>query len=486
MEKNRFFIPRSDKKLGDRYELLECLGDGSFGWVWRAQRLHDDQIVALKIPKEQGASNERLAEGKSLIGRNHPNVVEVYWMGRVPPEREWYVIEMEYFPGVTLAHYLDHSPHGYVESYRRVLSLYEQVLQGVAYLHETGLAHCDIKPQNILISGEVVKLTDFGSSVLPEDLYCRTRENGGTILYSAPEVAGIVPNGAEDNDLYKADIYSLGVLLYHLLTTRLPHDTLSQVARHTPFPRPREVNSTVCPALEDFVLRCLAFYPEDRWTSVESMVASFPGVKHAQLEYQPIIPIPGRTNAQEDWSSLTVRLLEKGEYGQAVRVALAEYDTTGDMMALLFAFRALKRSERFFDSIYLYDEHPEIFTAGEAVKREVGQIILDAYLSTRQIDSAHRIIDTVIESNGENPDLLLKKASILGLQARYQEASEILLLLNRKFPRNPAILKRLSLVFEQMRDTGRAAMFLKAYCREVADDAWAKAKIEQYKALATR
>src|SRR5687768_14331103 len=113
--RNRFFIPRADRKLGRRYELLESLGDGSYGWVWRAQRLDDNEIVAVKIPKEQGAKSDDLAEGSALRGREaHPNVVSIYWMGRVPPEREWYAIEMEYFPSRTLAQLLDRGEQGFV------------------------------------------------------------------------------------------------------------------------------------------------------------------------------------------------------------------------------------------------------------------------------------------------------------------------------------------------------------------------------------
>src|SRR5207253_2421210 len=139
-QRDRFFLPRADRRLGNRYELLECLGDGSYGWVWRAQKLDDDRIVAVKIPKEQGAKNEDLMEGSALVNREpHPNVVRVYWMGRVPPEREWYAIEMEYFPSVTLARLLDTGEQGFVASYERVLGIYAQVLAGVAHLHGFGI-----------------------------------------------------------------------------------------------------------------------------------------------------------------------------------------------------------------------------------------------------------------------------------------------------------------------------------------------------------
>ena len=79
---SRYFMPNADMKLGNRYELLECLGDGSYGWVWRATNLQDDKVVAVKIPKQMGRSDAELAEGSALVGRpSHPNVVEIYLDG---------------------------------------------------------------------------------------------------------------------------------------------------------------------------------------------------------------------------------------------------------------------------------------------------------------------------------------------------------------------------------------------------------------------
>jgi serine/threonine-protein kinase len=124
-----------------------------------------------------------------------------------------------------------------VTSYAKILGIFEQVLAGVTHLHDLGMSHGDIKPHNVLVSGEHVKITDFGSSILPEEMYARTRENGGTILYSAPEVVGATRRGRSRSDVFSADTYSLGVLLYHLVTSRVPHDTLSQVAQHAPHSR---------------------------------------------------------------------------------------------------------------------------------------------------------------------------------------------------------------------------------------------------------
>lgn len=481
-QQNRFFVPRADRRLGDRYELLECLGDGSYGWVWRAQRLVDDQTVAVKIPKQQGASDAELMEGSPLIGHGpHPNVIEVYWMGRVPPD--WFVIEMEYFPSVTLARLLDGGDQGFVVSYERILALYAQVLAGVGYIHDCGMSHGDIKPQNILVSGEVAKLTDFGASAWPEDLYVRSRENGGTVLYSAPEAVGSTLAGLDMAARKAADVYSLGVLLYQLLTASLPHDTYSQVVRQTPFPKPREINSTVCPALEEFTLRCLAVAPGDRWGSVAEMQAEFAHVRTAQLRHQPVRALPAPRTPSEDWSSQTLNLLDQGAFGQAEAVAAAEFGSSQSPHAFLLTLTAATKDGRHYDCLREVLAHPEMLDDGSPVRRDARRLALTAFLETRQIALAAELIERCIASDGASHALLLKKASVLAILARFEEASNILLQLNRECPSTPAILKRLVLVFEQLRDPSRARAFLKGYMREVPGDTWALEKLEHFSAL---
>jgi len=486
-QRNRFFIPREDKKLGDRYQLLEQLGDGSYGWVWRAENLENHAIVALKIPKEQGASNDDLAEGSALVNKPvHPNVVRVLGMGRVPPEREWYVIEMEYFPSVTLAQLLDNGERGFVSSYAKILGIYEQVLAGVGYLHELGMSHGDIKPQNVLVSGDQAKITDFGSSVLPEDMYARTRENGGTVLYSAPEIVGSMRRGRNRVELSGADIYSLGVLLYHLVTSRLPHDTLNQVAHYAPYPRPREVNRSVCPSLEDVILRCLAFNPAERWESIDELLVAFRRARQAQLDYVPERTVAVKREPTIDWSSDVVDLIAKSDFGRAENVARTQFELTGDIHAFMLMVSAAVRDGRVFDAKRDFDARTNVLTDPSPIQRDLREIALKCYLETRDIDRARDLIDAMIRDYGETPNILLKKASVLGLQARYQAASEILLRLNREFPGRPAVLRRLVVVFEQLRDLGKAVAFLKAYCRCNPNDTWASQKREIFAALGFR
>jgi serine/threonine-protein kinase len=447
---------------------LECLGDGSYGWVWRATNLPDDKVVAVKIPKQMGRSDEELAEGSALVGRpSHPNVVEIYWMGRVPPQREWYAIEMEYFPSSTLAHLLDVGEQGLVLRYDKVLDLFAQVLEGVKHLHRLSIAHRDIKPQNILVSGERLKLTDFGSSFMPEELYARTRENGGTILYSAPEVVGVSSRLRDEEAYFRADIYSLGVLLYHLVTSRLPHDTLSQVARHQPFPRPSELNSTVSPQLEQLIMKCLDASPENRWNSAQELAQAYHAVRQSQKAYGEIQRLIPYSETDIDWSTDAVQLLGTEDYQRAGQIARQEYERSQDKQAFLIMVKALIKEERYFDCIDFFKAHPEILKQTDYLGGELRRQALTVYLKTRHISDASQVLKICLKDDPDAPDLLLKKASVLGLQARYKEASEILLTLNRKFPNKPAILKRLALVFEQLRDEGKAAAFKRAYEKHI-------------------
>jgi serine/threonine-protein kinase len=328
-----------------------------------------------------------------------------------------------------------------------------------------------------------VKLTDFGASVLPQDMYARTRENGGTILYSAPEVVGATHGSREASARYLSDIYSLGVLLYHLVTARLPHDTLSQVARHVPFARARELNSSVSPALDNFIDRCLKLIPAERWPTMDAMLDAFRHVRRAQLEFTPTRAIPLPRAADEDWSTLAVRLVERGEYRDAELVARAEFESSRDEQAFLMMVKASYREGRFFDCIRDLEARPDVADSPTSAGAELRRLALAAYLEVRQIDQARIYAGRCLAETPDDPDLLLKHASILALDAKYEQAAEQLLALHRRLPGKPAIMRRLVAVFEQMRDMGKAAAFLRAYQKAVPDDPWAVSKAEHFRAL---
>lgn len=444
-------IPQGN--LGNRYRLDRCLGDGSYGFVWKAERLSDHEIVAVKIPKAQGGKNSDLEEGRRLIDApQHPNVISVYWMGRVPPDHEVFVIEMEYFNSHTLSFLLDNRDDKMVTSYRHLLRLYEQALEGVQHLHSLTIAHGDIKPQNVLVQGDRVKLTDFGSSLTTQDIYTRSRENGGTILYSPPEFAGLTTRKPNGPLAVAHDIYSLGVMLYQLLTGRLPHDTLAQVVRHAPFPTPRELNSSIAPEMEGIVLKALQKEPEDRWHTVAEFREALALAREAQLCYcvNRVVSVTGASRT--DWSTHVLGLMNNQAWRDAEAAARAEFERSGDRYAFLLMVKSAVNDQRFFDALQIFDRFPEVLHSESVISGDLEQLALEAFIKTERIRDAVVMVERCIARQGLRSGLLLRKASLLGLQACYTQAADLLIQLNRELPRRRVILSRLVMVHEQLRD----------------------------------
>jgi len=486
-KKKHYFMPASDMKLGDRYLLLEQLGDGTHGWVWRAQRLEDDQIVAVKIPKDCSASDSSLREGHDLLNAEpHSNVVEIYWMGRIPPEREWYGIEMEYFPSRSLAQLLEDKEGGFAKTYKQIFSIYEQILLGVKHLAglTVPVSHGDLKPHNILISGGQVKLTDFGSSALPEEIYARSRQNGGTVLYAAPEFSDVSERRGSFLELIRGDIYSLGVLMYQLVTGRPPHDTPSAVYRSLPYPKPSELNKTVSPKLEAFILKALNVDPQGRWPNVDEMLVDLNVARIAQNTFEPKVASATLVGQKEDWSSRAFKLIDDERYIEAAQVAKAEFEANKDFHALLAQLRALYRGERYFECVYILKKDKEVLSLEVDLGVEFRELAINCYLKAKDVLNASRIFEMTEEFGEVNtPEMLLKKASILGLQSKYDDAINILTELNQNYPRRPPILKRLALAYEQVRQPQKAMAYLKVYKKVCGGDTWVDEQMDRYRLL---
>lgn len=484
--KSAHFLPGANKVIGNKYRLLECLGDGTHGWVWRAERLSDGTIVAVKIPKQLSREDRLLAEGKELVGvADHPNVIKIFDMGRVPPDREWYAIEMEYFPSESLAQKLERRTHHFGNTYQRLFGIYAQVLDAVAYLASlpTPISHGDIKPHNILVGqNDLVKLTDFGSSALPEEIYVRTRENGGTVLYSAPEYSDCVTRKGTFQELLAGDIYSLGVLLYQLTTGRLPHDTQSQVHSHATFPKPREINSGIAPLLEEVILTCLRRNPLERFVSIETLMDAFLGASKAQLDYVPGALTYSDHDRLEDWSSEVMRALEHEDYMRAAAISALEYDHSGDSNALLMQLNALFRAARWFDFEKTFLAEPGIARTSGVDGAAMRLLAIKVFLRLRKLDVAQDLLGIATENDESSLDHGLCEASLVGMQANYDLARSLLEQLNRRYPRNREILKRLVQVCEQQRDYQSAAGFLRVALKVIPNDCHLADKRRQYEA----
>ncbi len=259
------------RTLNNRYEIQSKLGDGGMAAVYKALDLKLNRIVAVKILRDSYASDPQFLtrfkrEAQQAASLNHPNIVRVFDVG---DDGDYHYIVMEYIEGPNLKDViLREAPF----PNQRALELGAQICDAIAYSHANGLIHRDIKPQNILLdkTGRV-KVADFG--IAKSSTSSTLTEAGitlGTVHYFSPEQAKGQPV------LPQSDIYSIGIVLYEMMTGRIPFDSDNPVAlalKHiedTPLP-PRQINPNIPPVVEQIILRTLAKNPAQRYSSAEQL-----------------------------------------------------------------------------------------------------------------------------------------------------------------------------------------------------------------------
>jgi serine/threonine-protein kinase len=260
--------------LANRYRIVGLLGRGGMGEVYRADDLKLGQPVALKflpveVESHRGRLDRFLNEVKVALRVTHANVCRVYDVGEYEGQ---HYLSMEYVDGEDLASLL-----------RRIGRLPEdkavqaarQICAGLASAHDQGILHRDLKPANVMIDGRgQVKITDFGLAGLAEDLY-GDEVRAGTPLYMSPEQL------AGKEVTARSDIYSLGLLLYELFTGKRPYegDSPAEVVRgrESAPTSPASIITSIDPAVERIILRCLERIPEDRPASALAVAAALPG-----------------------------------------------------------------------------------------------------------------------------------------------------------------------------------------------------------------
>jgi len=427
--------------LGDKFELLEVLGKGSFGDVWKARRLADEAIVALKIPRDQELGEEMLRREPDLMHAfDHPHIVRVYGCHTIG---SLFLIEMEYVAGHNLADMLDGVNRDNPLSYRRILTWTQQILSGLQTIHAVSVVHGDIKPQNVLISDEgEAKLVDFGTSRRLEDVWVWTRRQG-TEAYWAPEVA------FEEKRSLVSDIYSVGVLLYEMVTGELPYRSPFELAVGRVIKRPREVNANVPPQLEAIILKAMARDPRDRYPGCGAILADVATLL-TQMDAGQVAAPPDRTRAARisfrPDSSSPLYYLEKA------KACLAAEDLPGALQA---AEIAAERSGghpnylRLLGGIYLrmdylnkavevYERvlatYERDFPATDAQMRDVLERLGQLYIQAQRYGQAVKTYARLLAVTDKPVYARFRLAIALGLDADYRQAIGLLEEVRRERP----------------------------------------------------
>lgn len=285
MENNDKFI---GQMLEGRYEIMEVIGEGGMAVVYRALDHRLNRYVAVKVMRAEMANDEEFrrrfnAESQAVAMLSHPNIVDVH---DVSHNDELEYIVMELIVGITLKEYMNHRG---ALPWKEALHFSRQICLALAHAHERGIIHRDIKPHNIMLLRDgTVKVGDFGIAALESEV---SEDNGlavGSIHYVAPEQArGDNPDG-------RNDIYSLGVVMYEMLTAKQPYsgDSIAEVAvQHmsdslVPI---HELAPDTPPELERIILKAMSVSLEERYQSAREMLKDLDAFRLSQNKIEETV-----------------------------------------------------------------------------------------------------------------------------------------------------------------------------------------------------
>lgn len=259
------------QKINDRYEIIRVIGEGGMANVYLANDTILNRKVAVKVLRGDLANDEKFVrrfqrEALSASSLNHPNIVEMYDVGE--DDGNFYIV-MEYVDGKNLKQLIKRRTK---LSLTEVVDIMKQLTDGISHAHDSFIIHRDIKPQNMLIlDNGLVKITDFGIAVaLNSTQLTQTNSVMGSVHYLPPEQA------AGKGATFKSDIYSLGIMMYELITGKLPFrgENAVEIALKQmkgPIPSIREDNNEIPQAVENIVLKACAKNPKNRYDTAREM-----------------------------------------------------------------------------------------------------------------------------------------------------------------------------------------------------------------------
>lgn len=256
-----------NQTFDNRYQIVEVIGVGGMAVVFKAIEINTGEVVAIKMLKDsldhdQAAVRRFINESRAISMLHQENIVSIKHISDSSAHK---IIVEEYIQGITLREYMNNKKP---VPWREAVEFVQQILSALNHAHSKGIIHRDIKPQNImLLPGGVVKVMDFGIAKIPKaETLTMVDKAIGTVYYLSPEQAS-----GHKIDL-RADLYSVGVLLYEMVTGTLPFVAESSVSvlmshiREKPVP-PTQINPNIPRGLEQIILRLMEKNPDDRFQS---------------------------------------------------------------------------------------------------------------------------------------------------------------------------------------------------------------------------
>jgi serine/threonine-protein kinase len=286
--------------LGKRYEILDRVGGGGMALVYKGHDILLNRKVAVKVLREQYVFDEEFIrrfrrEAQSAASLSHPNVVSIYDVGQ---EGDTHFIVMEYIEGKTLNEWIKEKAPMQVEEAIRIAS---QICDALDHAHQNRIIHRDIKPHNILIGKNGrVKVTDFGiARAADSSQITQTGSVVGSVHYFSPEHAKGTLTGAQ------SDLYSLGIVLYQMLTGKLPflgESPISVALKHLQedVQAPRKVNPLIPQSVENIILKSMRKKPEERYQSAKEMLADLETCLSPERRNEPKIVFQSDADDDEE------------------------------------------------------------------------------------------------------------------------------------------------------------------------------------------
>ncbi len=457
--------------VGGKYRLDEILGRGSYGDVWKAKVLCDDQMpeyVAIKFFTNQDrALKVYLDEADRIRSLDHPGIVKIYEAGKLDGLA---MISMEYVPGHTLLQRLGDSESPKPVSLNEALNWAQEIAELLAYLHDRqpAVMHCDLKLDNLLLGDQGrVHLIDFGQSRTIERLFVET-SGVGAYPYLAPELLGL-DRDRKSRRYLQSDVYAFGVILYRMLTGSFPRATLMEVHNLTPIRRPSEVNHRIPKQLEEFVMACLETRPDRRPANGKELLGRLLSIRDELVARvtSDVTPTPAsveRVVGQADLvADLARQLLQEGKVDEAIDQLERALQRMSTAPTVLMVYAEAARRAKKFDAARLVYQRIRHFLemqgASDDVLREAIEGFGEVSVQLKKYEEAAESFQWLVARWPNKKWYRFRYGVTLGVAGQYNKSLEILITLQQDHPGLAAICAKIGFAYLQLKRYDEAKQY---------------------------